>query len=78
MQCFVWKRTSQQPASYLQSAVLRDPTGCQGSIILQRAPSKQQHLILDQETLQNLDMGLGDKSHISQFQQAPRPYDYSV
>lgn len=50
--------TSQKPASYLQGAVLGDTAGFQGGIILQWAPGKQQYLILDEETLQSLDMGL--------------------
>lgn len=57
--------TSQKSASYLQGAVLGDTARHQRGIILQRAPSKQQHLILNQETFQSLDMSLGHKQVFS-------------
>lgn len=58
--------TSQESASYLQGAVLRDTTRRQRGIVLQRAPSKQQHLILNQETFQSLDMSLRHKQVFSE------------
>lgn len=50
--------TSKKPANNFQGAVFWNSTGCQGGTILQRAPSKQQYLVLSKETLHTLDMGL--------------------
>lgn len=54
----VLPRTSKKPPRHLQGAVLGDPTGRQRGVILQWASSEQQHLVLHQETLQSLDVGL--------------------
>lgn len=55
--------TSKKPANNFQGAVLWNSTGCQGGTILQRASSKQQHLVLNKETLHTLDMGLWHKKN---------------